>query len=317
MELAIFVEPQQGFTHAQVIEAATLADQIGFAGFFMSDHLLTIGPGFAPNITHDAWTLIAEIGQKTNRIHLGTLVTPITFRNPGVLIASVATLSASLAGRLEFGLGCGWYENEHAAFGIRFPPQRDRFEALREYTLVVRHLIDLAPGSAFSFHGEHYSLEGCPSPFDPAISERPRVICGGLGQRRTPSIAVAFADEFNVPPAPVGTAEDQFEVVREIEANGSRMPNTPITYSAGITTCCGRNGHEVEERLDRAANSIGYTPDHIARQGATGTPSVVLSRLDQLANAGAYRAYLQILDLADLDHLELIGERVLPEASRL
>lgn len=315
MEICIFVEPEQGFTTRAVLAAAGAAEALGFHGFFTSDHLLRIGDGPAAVGSRDAWVLLALAAARTKSIKLGSLLSPVTFRHPGQLAAAVATAAEESEGRCEVGVGAGWYRDEHRAFGIPFPGAAERFELLEDHLAVLKGLWSLQADSRLDFKGFHYRLEGCPSPFHPSFSYRPPLITGGLGKVRTPDLAARYADEMNVPPAGRGAAEDCFELVREACRRLGRQPSS-LRLSAGLVVCCGRSRRAVQERMDKVCGSIGYTPPQIREQGGAGSPEMVLERLSELRAAGAGRAYLQIIDLADLDHLQLLAEEVLPESSR-
>ena len=315
MEICIFVEPEQGFTTRAVLAAAGAADNLGFHGFFVSDHLLRIGDGPAAVGSRDAWALLASIAAHTEKVKLGSLLSPATFRHPGQLAAAVATVAEESGARCEAGVGAGWYRGEHRAFGLPFPRVTKRFELLEDHLAVLKGLWSLPVDGQLDFKGFHYRLEGCPSPFHPSFSYRPPLITGGLGKVRTPYLAVRYADEMNVPPAERGAAEERFGLVREVCRRRGRQPSS-LLLSAGLVVCCGRSGPAVRERIEKVCASIGYTPSLIRAQGGAGSPETVLERLSELHTAGAGRAYLQIIDLADLDHLQLLAEEVLPEAPR-
>lgn len=295
--------------------AAGAAEDMGFHGFFTSDHLLRIGDGPAAVGSRDAWVLLASIAARTEKIKLGSLLSPATFRHPGQLAAAAATAAEESEGRCEVGVGAGWYRGEHRAFGIPFPGVTERFELLEDHLAVLRGLWSLPADSRFDFEGFHYRLEGCPSPFHPSFSYRPPLITGGLGKVRTPDLAARYADEMNAPPAGRGAAEESFESARRACRRLGRRPSS-LRLSAGLVVCCGRSSRAVQERMEKVCVSIGCTRSQIREQGGAGSPETVLERLLELRAAGAERAYLQVIDLVDLDHLQLLAEEVLPEASR-
>jgi len=276
VKLRIFVEPQQGATYEQLLAVAQTTEACGFDAFFRSDHYLAMGGDGLPGPT-DAWVTLAGLARETSRIRLGTLVSAATFRWPGVLAISVAQVDAMSGGRVELGLGTGWYDGEHTAYGIPFPALGERFDRLEEQLAIVRGLWTTPAGETFSYSGTHYQLVDSPALPKPRQQPHPPLILGGFGAKRTPRLAAAYADEFNVP---------FHEVV-----------------------CCGADDTEIAAR----AKAIGREVDELRANGVAGTPDEVVARLRELEAAGASTVYLQVLDLHDLDHLRLISERVLPE----
>jgi F420-dependent oxidoreductase-like protein len=306
MQLRIFTEPQQGADYATLLRVAKAAEEFGFDGFFRSDHYLNIGGDGLPGPT-DAWTTLAALAIQTERIRLGTLVSPITFRYPGPLAITVAQVDRMSGGRVDLGLGTGWFDTEHEAYGIPYPPLGDRFAMLEEQLAVITGLWTTPAGEQFSFSGKHYTVANSPALPKPVQQPRPPVIIGGGGQKRTPRIAAAYADEYNAFDNLAGT-QAAFERVREAVASAGRPADTMI-YSAAQTVCCGRNQAE----LDRRAEAIGTPLADLRQQGLAGTPAEIVAKLGQLAEIGTQRVYLQVLDLADIDHIELIAEQVLPQ----
>jgi len=302
----IFVEPQQGGTYDQLLAAAQAAEAGGFDGFFRSDHFLPIGGDGLPGPT-DAWTTLAGLARETERVRLGTLVTSATFRLPGPLAVIVAQVDQMSGGRVELGLGAGWYDDEHAAYGIPFPPLGERFERLEEQFEIVRGLWSTPYGERFGFDGRHYHLTDSPALPKPAQRPWPPLIVGGAGQRRTPRLAARVADEFNVPFHSVADTAAQFERAdRACEAIG-RDPST-LGRSAAVTVCCATDA----VTLARRAAAIGQRVDDLRRHAAAGTPAEVVERLAEFAAAGAATLYLQLLDLTDLDQIDLLAEQVAP-----
>jgi F420-dependent oxidoreductase-like protein len=308
MELRVFTEPQQGATYDDLLAVARTAEQLGYGAFFRSDHYLGMGTRGEPGPT-DAWVTLAGLGRDTSTIRLGTLMTSVTFRHPGVLAISVAGVDQMSGGRVELGLGAGWYEAEHAAYGIPFPGTRERFERLEEALEVVTGLWDTPAGGSYDFEGRHYRLTDSPALPKPVQSPRPPVLVGGKGRRRTPALAARFADEFNIPFESVGFTTKQFGRVRDACAEAGRDPGS-LVYSNALVLCCGRDEAEVRRRAD----AIGRDVDELRAHGLAGTPAEVVDRLGHYADAGAGRAYLQMLDLQDLDHLELVAAEVMPQA---
>jgi F420-dependent oxidoreductase-like protein len=302
MQLRIFTEPQQGAHYATLLSVARAAEELGFDAFFRSDHYLAMGGPGLPGPT-DAWATLAGLAVQTSRIRLGTLVSPATFRLPGPLAITVAQVDQMSGGRAELGLGAGWFEAEHTAYGIPFPPMAERGARLEEQLEIITGLWGTAEGGTFSFSGTYYSLSGSPALPKPVQRPHPPVVVGGSGPRRTPRLAARFAGEYNIPFASVADSAAAFERVRRACQEAGRDPGTMV-YSAAQTVCCGRDEAEVARRAEAAGQP---------QAGLAGSPAEVVDKLGQFADAGASRAYLQVLDLHDLDHLELIAAEVLPQ----
>ncbi len=309
MKVRIFVEPQQGATYEQQVRMAQAAEAAGFDAFFRSDHFLTMGGDGLPGPT-DAWVTLGGIARETEHIRLGTLVTSATFRLPGMLAVQVAQVDAMSGGRVELGLGAGWYDGEHTAYGIPFPPLGERFERLEEQFAILTGLWGTPVGETFSFDGRHYHLKDSPALPKPAQQPRPPLIVGGGGARRTPRLAATYADEFNLPFSSLADTEAQYDRVRAACEDRGRDPAS-LRLSAAQVVCCGADEAEVARR---AAN-IGRAPDELRANGAAGTPDEVAARLKAFAAIGAETVYLQVLDLDDLDHIELLATEVLPQVS--
>ena len=312
LSLRIFTEPQQGASYEAQLAVAREAERLGFDAFFRSDHFLRMGgdpagPEAQPGPT-DSWVTLAGIARETTRIRLGTLVTSATFRFPGPLAIAVAQVDAMSGGRVEFGLGTGWFEAEHAAYGIPFLPLAERFDRLEEQLAVITGLWTTPEGKRFSFDGAHYTVKESPGLPKPVQRPHPPVLIGGAGRRRTPELAARYAAEFNLPFHPHGAFGPACDRVRAACEAAGRDPAT-IVFSAAQVLCCGRD----EAEFLRRAAAIGRNPDELRRGGACGSPGEVAAVLRTYAAAGATRVYLQVLDLADLDHLRLVAETVMPE----
>jgi F420-dependent oxidoreductase-like protein len=296
VQLRIFTEPQIGATYDDLLAVARRTEETAFDAFFRSDHYLTMGGDGLPGPT-DAWVTLGGLARETSRIRLGTLLTAATFRLPGPLAISVAQVDQMSGGRVELGLGAGWFEAEHTAYGIPFPEVGERFDRLEEQLAVVTGLWRTRPGETFDFAGTHYRLAGSPALPKPVQDDGVPVIVGGHGARRTPRLAARFAAEFNVP---FGSVEDnarQFARVREACDEAGRDPSS-LVYSSAVTVCVGRDDAEV----DRRATAIGRTPGEWRPSDVAGTPAQAVDALGRFAEAGAQRAYLQLLDLHDLEH---------------
>jgi len=311
MDLRIFTEPQQGASYDDLLAVARATEDLGFDAFFRSDHYLAMGGDGLPGPT-DAWTTLAGLARETSRIRLGTLVSAATFRHPGVLAIQVAQVDAMSGGRVELGLGAGWFAQEHAAYGIPFPDKR--FGLLEEQLEVITGLWGTTVGDTYDFAGEHYTLTDSPalpkpvqrSPLDPARAGIP-VIVGGSGPRRTPALAARFAAEYNA-------SFPEFDQIPVLNArvdaaceDAGRDPAS-LLRSAALVVAVGAD----EAEFRRRAAAIGREPAELREHGVCGTVSEAVDRLGSLQEQGLARVYLQVLDLADLDHLDLIAREVAP-----
>ena len=310
MDLRIFVEPQQGTTYARLRTLAVEAERLGFDGFFTSDHYQHMGDGDGGPGPLDALTTLAGLACDTERLRLGTLVTPITFRGPGPLAVAIAQIDEMSGGRVELGLGAGWYEEEHRSYAIPFPTLGGRFERLEEQLAILTGLWTTPPGATFDYAGVHYRVEASPALAKPVQSPHPPIVMGGYGQRRTPRLAAAYAAEFNVPFCPVAAFSGVCDNVREACRSRDRDPAT-MAFSVAQVVCCGADEHE----LARRATAIGREVGELRENGVAGTPAECAATVAAFRAAGADRLYLQVLDDTDLDHLRLIAEAVAPAAA--
>ena len=308
MKFRIFTEPQQGADYQTLRNVALAAEELGFDAFFRSDHYLKMGDVSGLPGPTDSWATLAALAVETSRIRLGTLMTAATFRLPGPLAITVAQVDQMSGGRIEFGLGSGWYEAEHNAYGIPFPPLAERFDIYAEQLAIITGLWATPEGETFSFHGAHYQVSESPALPKPAQRPRPPVLLGGTGARRTPRLAARFADEFNVPFESVAESAAVFGRVQEACEAAGRYPAS-MTYSVAQTVCCGKD----EAEFRRRAAAIGQDPADLREQGVGGTPGEVAAKIAEFAEIGAERIYLQVLDLSDLDHLNLIASDVVPQ----
>jgi F420-dependent oxidoreductase-like protein len=304
-QLRIFTEPQQGATYDDLLAVAQRAEQLGFDAFFRSDHYVAMGEaltaGGLPGPT-DAWTTLAGLARDTTTIRLGTLVTAGTFRLPGVLAIAVANVDQMSGGRVELGLGTGWYEQEHTAYGIPFPDLGERFERLEEQLEIITGLWSTPQGERFSFAGRHYQLTDSPALPKPAQGANLPIIVGGGGQRRTPRLAARFASEFNLGFRSVTDFTEQRHRVLDACTAAGRDPAT-MTFSAALVVAIGTDAIE----YDRRAAAIGRLPDELREQGIAGVVAEAAESLERWQQAGADRLYLQVLDLSDLEHLNVIA----------
>lgn len=312
MDLRIFTEPQEGASYDQLLAVARLTEACGFEGFFRSDHYLKMHAVSGLPGPSDAWVTLAGLARDTERIRLGTLMTAATFRLPGPLAISVAVVDAMSGGRIELGLGAGWFEAEHTAYGIAFPPVPERFDRMEEQLEIITGLWDTAEGETFSFSGRYYQLESSPALPKPRQRPHPPIILGGQGRRRTPELTARFADEFNVPFDSIDVVERQNRLVDEACERRGRDPAS-VLRSAALVLCCGAD----EAEFTRRAARIQREPAELRENGLAGTPAEVVEKLAAYRAAGTRRVYLQVLDLEDLDHIAFVGREVAPLAGEL
>ncbi|MFD0373930.1 LLM class F420-dependent oxidoreductase [Streptomyces sp. NPDC127112] len=305
MDLRIFTEPQQGADYDTLLTVAKATEELGFDAFFRSDHYLRMGSVDGLPGPTDAWITLAGLARETKRIRLGTLMTAGTFRLPGVLAIQVAQVDRMSGGRVELGLGAGWFEEEHKAYGIPFPAER--MARLEEQLAIVTGLWATEPGATFDYRGTHYQVENSPALPKPAQAKVP-VLIGGHGARRTPRLAARYADEFNMPFASVEDSRRQFARVREAAAEAGRKAEE-LVYSNALVVCVGKDDAEVARR----AAAIGREVDELKANGLAGSPAEVVEKLGTYAAIGSSRVYLQVLDLDDLDHLALIAGQVMSQ----
>ncbi len=306
MELRIFTEPQQGATYDDLLAVARTAEECGYGAFFRSDHYLAMNATGLPGPT-DAWITLAGLARDTTSIRLGTLVTSATFRYPGPLAISVAQVDAMSNGRVELGIGAGWFAEEHAAYGIPFPPLGERFDRLEESLAVITGLWTTPDGQQFNHDGAHYPITDSPALPKPQQRPHPPIVIGGKGKRRTPALAVRYADEFNLPFVDEATTKAQFDIVRRACESAGRNPRS-LTMSNALVLCCG----ETEADIARRADAIGRDVAELRQNGLAGTPEELVDKLGRYGELGTQRVYLQTMDLADLEHLQLVAERVMP-----
>jgi F420-dependent oxidoreductase-like protein len=293
------MEPRHGATYAQILALARATDAAGFDAFFRSDHLFGVDPDDPTYRPTDCWTTLAGLARDTTRIRLGSLVTAATFRQPGILATIVSTVDDMSGGRVELGLGTGWYGREHEAFGIPFPPTGVRFDLMEEQLEIITGL--WRTEKAFSFAGKHYRVDANGTPPRPAQRPHPPIIIGGTGPKRTPAIAARFADEFNG-----ALSEDLRETFARFDRACERIGRDPtqVSHSAVLPVACGSTPAEVTRRAAVMGSEL------IRRHAAIGSPAFVADRVEQLRKAGADTVYFHIYDIDDLDHVALLGAQV-------
>ncbi|MBS2534166.1 LLM class F420-dependent oxidoreductase [Catenulispora sp. NF23] len=306
MDLRVLTEPQQGATYDTLLRVARAAEDLGFDGFFRSDHYRAGGTADGLPGPTDCWTTLAGLARETTRIRLGSLVTPATFRLPGPLAIQVAQVDQMSGGRVELGMGAGWNGDEHAAYGIPFPD--NRFDHLEEQLQIVKGLWSTPAGQTFSFKGEHYELTDSPALPKPTQNPHPPIIVGGRGPKRTPRLAAMYAAEYNSNFRPADQVAESYVRVREVCEAVGRDPDT-LTLSVTLVVACGKTDAEIERRAEAisrtaAANQI------VLRL----TPGQLAEKLGEYHAIGTRRVYLRTFDLDDLDQLELLADEVLPHA---
>jgi F420-dependent oxidoreductase-like protein len=304
-DIHIFTEPQQGASYDTLLAVASRTEALGFGGFFRSDHFLSMGSASGLPGPTDAWVTLAGLARETSRIRLGTLVSPVTFRGPGLLAISVAQVDQMSGGRVELGIGAGWYEAEHRAYGFDFPDAAQRFDSLTDQLAIVDGLWNTPTGQRFSYAGNVHSVSDSPALPKPAQQSVP-IIIGGGGPTRTPALAARYAAEYNTAFTSVETFTTRKQRVEAACAAIDRQQ--AMRYSAALVVCAGAS----EADVGRRAQSIGRTPAELRRDGAAGSADETAATIRRFVDAGAERIYLQVLDLSDLDHLDFIAEAVAP-----
>jgi F420-dependent oxidoreductase-like protein len=305
VDFRVFVEPQQGASYSDQLAVAQAAESLGFSAFFRSDHYLAMNGDGLPGPT-DSWVTLGGIARETSTIRLGTLVTSATFRHPGPLAIAVAQVDEMSGGRVEFGIGSGWFEKEHLAYAIPFPPLGERFDRLTEQLELISGLWTAPAGQTFDYAGTHYAVQDSPALPKPVQRPHPPILIGGSGAKRTPRLAATFADEYNVPFAPLATITTQFDRVREA-VNAVGRPADSMTYSAAFVVCAGRDDAEIARRAD----TIGREVDELrSNSPLAGTPNQIVDQLGPYGEIGLQRVYLQLLDMSDLEQLRLFADEV-------
>jgi alkanesulfonate monooxygenase SsuD/methylene tetrahydromethanopterin reductase-like flavin-dependent oxidoreductase (luciferase family) len=291
MRVCLMIEGQEGVTWDQWRALATTAEDAGFEALFRSDHYASLG-GSSGLGSLDAWSTINALAALTDRIALGTCVSPATFRHPSTLAREVVTADHVSGGRVELGLGAGWHEGEHRTHGFPFESVPERFDRLEEQLEIVRRSWDPQP---FDFDGRYYTLHGA-NPL-PKPTRRPPLIIGGSAKPRGLALARRWADEYN---AIFATVEECRELAARVD---------PLPFSLMTTFVLGADEREVRDKAGR----LGVT--EIPPQWIAGTPAQVIGRLQELEAAGVERVMLQHLLHDDLAAVELTGSAVIPEVA--
>ena len=310
MRLRVLLEPHHGATYAQIRDLAQAAEQGGFDAFFRSDHYLGIDANDTTYQPTDSWTTLAGLALQTERVRIGTLVNASTFRLPGQLAVEVATVDQMSGGRAELGIGAAWYEREHQYFGIPFPPLGERFDRLEEQLAILTGIWDTRPGERFSFDGKHYQVQDCVS--IPRWASRPKIIIGGAGAKRTPTLAARYADEFN---GALGLdVRERYANFRRICEDVVGRDPAEVRLSATLPVCIGSDPADLERRKE----SLGEPGARLLAAGVTGTAGDVIRAIEDLAGQGADTVYFHLYGPGDVEHVRLLGSEVvsrfLPEA---
>jgi F420-dependent oxidoreductase-like protein len=308
MRVCVFTEPHRGATYDEQLRLVRRAEECGYEGYLRADHYQSMGDDLGLPGPTDAWITLAGLARETSRIRLGTLVTSVTFRLPGPLAVAVAQVDQMSGGRVDFGIGTGWYEREHVSYGIPFPPARERFDRLDEQLAIITGLWSTPPGERFTHRGDHYTLVDAPALPKPVQRPGPPIIVGGRGAKRTPEVAARYADEFNMPFKTVKETAEAYDRVREAaERVGRTRP--PLVLSAGLVVACGRTDAEARGRAAPLHVKSALPPE----DPVIGSPARLVERIGEFAAIGTSRVHLRLIDPTDLDHLELIAAEVLPQ----
>ncbi|GAB3914037.1 LLM class F420-dependent oxidoreductase [Microlunatus endophyticus] len=305
MDLRIFIEPQQGASYEDQLAVAKATEELGFDALFRSDHYINFDAGDGLPGPTDAWTTLAGLARETSRIKLGTMVSSVTFRHPGVLAVQVAQVDAMSGGRAELGLGAGWNTREHEAYGIPFPAKR--FGIYEEQLAIISGLWATPVGETFSYSGEHYTLTDSPALPKPVQRPMPLIV-GGAGKKKTPRLAAKYATEYNTGFVPFDQVKTTLDRARaacdEIgRPQGDLILSVPRTIAVGAT----------EAEATRRAEAISRDLAGLRQDGVGGTAAEAVDRIGALKELGVQRLYLQVMDHHDLDHLEFIAREIVPQ----
>jgi F420-dependent oxidoreductase-like protein len=314
VRVSLMIEGQEGVSWKQWVALARTAEEAGIEALFRSDHYTT-GRGHGELGSLDAWTTLAGLAAVTDRIRRGTLVSPVTFRHPSLLARAVVTVDHISGGRVEVGMGAGWMELEHRAFGFPFPPYEDRIAMLAEQVEIVhRQWTD----DGFDFSGRFFELHDARAQPKPVQRPHPPLIIGGKGKRRSVAIAARWADEYNSSyEGPEFFRELRPRLDDALRSEGRQPRSVPLSLMAGIAVATDEAA--AEERLRAVSGGNGDLRVLLERVGEgfiAGTVEEVVERLQQFEDAGVERVYLQHLAHDDLDTVALIGRELVPALRR-
>jgi F420-dependent oxidoreductase-like protein len=311
MRLALMIEGQEGVTWAQWCALADACEAHGVETLLRSDHYISQSDE-SGNVAHDAWTTLAALAERTTSLRLGTLVSPATFRSPALLANAVATVDHISGGRIELGMGAGWMEREHRAFGFPFPETPVRMEMFAEQLEIVHRLWT---EERVDFRGRHYTLENAPGLPKPVQTPRPPLLVGGSGTRGTAEPAARFADEYN---SPFVSPDDYARIRAKVAAACEALGRDPATMRFSTMTGC-LIGSTRDEALERARRLYGRVPRELAfepwleryeQRSLVGSVDEAAQRLREYEQAGCERVMLQHLLHDDLEPVRLIGREL-------
>jgi F420-dependent oxidoreductase-like protein len=313
MELCLMIEGQEGVSWPQWLDLAAACEQHGIGTLFRSDHYMNLDGQHPERGSLDAWGTLCALAAATTTLRLGTMVSPATFRHPSELAKLVVTADHVSGGRVELGLGAGWHEREHAAYGFPFAAMRTRLDVLEEQLQIVLGTWTSGPDQPFSFDGEHYRLDALDAEPGPVQTPHPPLIMGGSAGRRSAAMAARYADEYNTP----------FAVVEEVRERRGRIEQAcvdagremlPFSVMTGVVV--GADEGELRDRVGRLASRIGSTAQQLLSDPPSGwivgTVEAAAEQLRALAEAGVDRVMCQHLLHDDLDAVALIGEQLAP-----
>jgi F420-dependent oxidoreductase-like protein len=298
MQVCLMIEGQEGVAWSEWAALARAVESAGLHGLFRSDHYTSFHG--EPGAALDAWATISALAATTDRIRLGTLVSPVAFRHPSELARIVVTADHISGGRIDVGVGAGWFEKEHRQNGFPFPGVAERFDALTEY---VEILVQSWAGEPFDFDGKHFGLQGQDARPGPVQLPHPPIILGGAGRTRSLALAARFAQEYNSAfldlDACLGLRARLDAACQQVDRDPATLPMTLMTLIA-----LGENRDEAEQRFDRVLTR--FRAPHERAQ--VGTIDEVATALGRLEAAGVTRIYVQHPDRTDFASIELLGE---------
>lgn len=310
MRLCLMIEGQEGVTWDDWMALAAATEDSGLEGLFRSDHYLSIGGEGRSSL--DAWTTLAGLAVITERIQLGTMVSPATFRHPAVLAKSVVTVDHISNGRAELGIGAGWYEDEHRAYGFPFADTKTRMAVLEEQIEIVAKSWREGP---FDLRGEHYTIEDLDALPKPVSKPRPNLIVGGSGGPRSIELCARWADEYNTVSPTLDEIKSRRKLLERAWESAGRDPGD-LVFSAMTGCIVGSDSDEVRARarslMDLGGES-GSEDDWLERARRTqviGTVDEAVDRIGGLSEAGLDRIMLQHLMHTDVEMVAVLGEVV-------
>ena len=316
LDYSLMLEGQEGVTWPQWLATARACERLGFDALLTSDHYLSVVTTEEPG-SNDAWTLLGALAASTERLRLGTMVSPVTFRLPAVLAKAATTVDRISGGRVELGMGAGWWDQEHRTHGIPFPAAPERFEMLEEQLEIVHGLWS---EDVFSFEGRYYALEGCRFLPKPVQRPHPPIVLGGKGGPRLARLVARWADGYNR----VGGTPDELRA--SIERVGDAVDRAgrdraSVTMSFMTWVFVGRTDAEWRDRADRArrmdptAGSLEEYLDDISRDCIVGTVDQAIERMNEYAATGVQRLVLNHELFDDLDQIELLAQEIIPKVA--